>query len=186
MILNAAQQADVQRIEAYLNKLGTLKARFLQLSSNGGQAEGDLYLSRPGRMRIQYDPPVPVEIVATGTFLVYHDRDLEQVTWLGLGSTPAGFILDETVSLSGKLLVTQYVKEANALRVTLQKKDDPAMGALTLTFSDRPLSLKKWSIVDAQGLLTTVALINPRFGVPLSKNLFSFTDPYADRDKDYQ
>lgn len=181
-VLSTRDTKDVKRVEAYLNKLSTLKARFLQLSSNGAQAEGDVFVKRPGRMRIQYDPPMPVEIIATGTFLVYHDKDLEQVTWLGLDSTPAGILLDEHVSLSGDVTVTGFERNANTLRVTVTKTDDPTMGSLTLVLSDKPLSLKKWTIVDAQGLLTTVALIDPRFGVPLSKDLFSFTNPYDEQD----
>lgn len=179
--LSADDKADIKRIEAYLNALGTLKSHFLQVSSNGTQAEGDVYVNRPGRMRIQYDPPTPVEIVATGTFLVYHDKDLEQVTWLGMDATPAGILLDETVQLSGKVTVLGLEREATTLRVTMAKTDDPTAGTLTLVFADKPLSLKKWTVVDAQGLLTTVALINPAFGVPLAKELFSFTDPYANK-----
>lgn len=179
--LSSRDAADVKRIEAYLNDLSTLKARFLQLSSNGAQAEGEVFVKRPGRMRIQYDPPMPVEIIATGTFLAYHDKDLEQVTWLGLDSTPAGILLDEHVALSGAVTVTGFERAASTLRVTLIKTDDPSIGSLTLVFADKPLALRKWTILDAQGLLTTVALINPRFGIPLSKNLFSFTNPYSNR-----
>lgn len=179
--LSADDQADIKRIEAYLNGLGTLKSHFLQVSSNGAQAEGEVYVKRPGRMRIQYDPPTPIEIVATGTFLVYHDKDLEQVTWLGLDATPAGILLDETVRLSGKVTVLGLERDAATLRVTMAKSDDPTAGTLTLVFADKPLSLKKWTVIDAQGLLTSVALINPTFGVPLGKELFSFTDPYANR-----
>lgn len=181
--LSRQDAKDVKRVEAYLNKLGTLKARFLQLSSNGAQAEGDVYLKRPGRMRIQYDPPMPVEIIATGTFLAYHDKDLEQVSWLGLNSTPAGIILQENLSLSGDILVTGFEREANTLRVTLSKTEDPSMGALTLILSDKPMHLKKWTVIDAQGLTTTVALINARFGLPLANSLFSFTNPYENRDQ---
>ena len=180
MVLSKAQKADVQRIEAYLNTIGTLKTRFLQLSSNGSTAEGDLYLSRPGRMRIQYDDPVPVEIVATGTFLVYHDKDLEQVTWVGLDSTPAGILLAETISFKDQLSVTGFEQKAGALRLSVVKADDPLGGSLTLTFSDNPLRLRKWTVVDAQGLLTSVALLNPRTGLALEPSLFEFTDPYKD------
>ena len=158
-----------------------MRSHFLQVSSNGAQAEGDVYIKRPGRMRIEYDPPTPIEIVATGTFLVYHDKDLQQVTWLGMDATPAGILLDDKVSLTGKVTVTGIERDASALRVSMIKTDDPAAGSLTLVFADKPLALKKWTVIDAQGLLTTVALIDPRFGIPLASDLFSFTDPYRDK-----
>ena len=47
--LSAADRADVGRIEAYLNRIRTLKARFLQVSSTGDLSEGTLFISRPGK-----------------------------------------------------------------------------------------------------------------------------------------
>ena len=87
--LSAGEQALVGRIEAYFNGVRTMRARFLQSASTGQVAEGTVALQRPGRMRIEYDPPVPVLIVADGTWLIYHDRGLNQISYLPLGSTPA-------------------------------------------------------------------------------------------------
>ncbi len=55
--LSEADRTDLARIEAYLNGLTTMQARFLQFSSDGCYAEGHIYVERPGRMRIEYDPP---------------------------------------------------------------------------------------------------------------------------------
>ena len=57
MVLSAQDKGDVERAETYLNAITTLKARFLQVSPNGASVEGDVYLSRPGRLRMQYDQP---------------------------------------------------------------------------------------------------------------------------------
>ena len=46
-----ADKRDLGRIEDYFNGITTLQARFLQLSPNGRTAEGNLYISRPGRLR---------------------------------------------------------------------------------------------------------------------------------------
>lgn len=179
--LSATDKADIRRIEAYLNKLTTVQARFLQLSSNGAQAEGDLYISRPGRMRIQYDPPSPVFIVADGSWLIYVDKKLDQVSYVPLESTPAGLLLDKKISLlGGDFTITHFENAADVIRVTLYKTDDPGKGILTLVFSDRPLTLKKWTITDAQGILTSVSLIDSRFGIPLKASLFKFNSPFTE------
>ncbi len=179
--LNAADKADIRRVEAYLNKLSTVKARFLQISSNGAQAEGDLYISRPGRMRIQYDPPSSVFIVADGSWLIYVDKKLDQVSYVPLESTPAGILLDKKISLlGGGFTITHFENAADVIRVTLYKTDDPGKGILTLVFSDRPLTLKKWTITDAQGILTSVSLIDSRFGIRLNADLFKFNSPFTE------
>jgi len=176
--LSAADEADVRRIEAYMNKLSTVSARFLQISSNGAQAEGDLFISRPGRMRIQYDPPFPVFIVADGTWLIYVDKELDQVNHVPLGQTPAGILLDERIGiLDGRFTITNFENGANVLRLTLFKTRDPGEGTLTLIFSDKPLTLKKWTITDAQGILTSVSLLGGRYGLPLDEKLFQFDSP---------
>lgn len=175
--LDAAGAADVRCVEAYLNRLDTVRARFLQVSSDGTYSEGDLYLSRPGRLRIEYDPPMPVLIVANGRHLIYHDRKLEQVTYLGLDSTPVGILIGETIALSGRLTVTRLERGAKVLRVTVIRTQDPLAGSITLVLGEAPMQLRKWIIRDAQGVTTTVSLFDIRFGVPLNPALFEFKPP---------
>ena len=83
----------MHRIEAYLTGVKSLKARFQQFSQNGGLIYGNIYLRRPGRLRIEYDPPVPVLIVADGTWASFYDTELDQLNQAPLGSTPAWFLL---------------------------------------------------------------------------------------------
>src|SRR5690606_14235092 len=61
--LTGTDHADIQRVERYFNDVDTLKARFRQIAEDGGIAQGTIYLRRPGRMRVEYDPPVPVLLV---------------------------------------------------------------------------------------------------------------------------
>ena len=175
--LSAADHADITRIETYFNGIETMQARFLQATSTGAYSEGTFSLWRPGRMRIEYDPPVPILIVADGRSLVYHDTKLMQVSYLGIDDGPAGLLLAERVSLSDTVTVTRFERGARAVRVTVVEKDDPLAGSLTLIFEDRPLVFRKWIIADAQGVETTVSLLGPRFGIPLDPELFRFVDP---------
>ncbi|MFQ5618792.1 MAG: outer membrane lipoprotein carrier protein LolA [Rhodospirillales bacterium] len=176
--LSAAELADVGRIEAYLNRIRTLKARFLQVSSTGDLSEGTLFISRPGRLRIEYDPPVPILIVAARGVLTYFDKELEQVSEIDLASTPAGILVQETISFfSGDFMLTRFERQADAARLTLVRTEDPLEGSLTLVFSDRPLTLRKWVVTDAQGEATTVSLLKTRFGLPLNPELFTFEAP---------
>ena len=175
--LSAADRADIARIETYFNGIETMRARFLQATSTGAYSEGTFSLWRPGRMRIEYDPPVPILIVADGRSLVYHDKKLMQVSYLGIDDSPAGLLLAERVSLSDTVTVTRLERGARALRVTVVKKDDPLAGSLTFVFEDQPLIFRKWIIADTQGVETTVSLLGPRFGAPLDPELFRFVDP---------
>ena len=61
--------------------------------------------------------------------------------------------------------------------MTAIKGDDPLEGNITLIFSDRPLGLKKWTVTDAQGVVTNISLLGPRFDVPLNPDLFHIELP---------
>ena len=48
-----------------------------------------------------------------------------------------------------------------------------------MTFSDRPLAFRQWSIVDQQRKAITVSLSNEQFGMALDPTLFVYQDPFA-------
>lgn len=176
--LSAEERTLVGRIEAYFNGVRTMRARFLQAASTGQTAEGSVVLQRPGRMRIEYDPPVPVLIVADGTWLIYHDRGLNQISYLPLGSTPAGILVEDKIDLDGGgLTITDFSRAAGIIRITVVRTASPADGSLTLVFSEGPLELQQWRVVDAQGVATTVSLSEIETGVKLDPELFRFVDP---------
>lgn len=169
--------ADVKRIEDYLNAIRTMRSRFFQVAPSGAQAEGEILLSRPGKLRIAYDPPVPILIIANGPTVGYYDREVKQAQYLGTDLTPAGVLIREKIRFSGDdLALTRFERGPGALRLTLARADDPGAGSIALVFSDTPLTLRKWHIHDAQGQTTEVALLGPQFGVEIAPKLFLFDE----------
>jgi outer membrane lipoprotein-sorting protein len=175
--LTPADTADLQRVQDYLNNIHTLQSRFEQISNDGGVATGTLYLSRPGKMRVEYDPPVPILLVATDNRIWYYDKKLEQVSFFDLKDTPAWFLLQDNVSFGGDISVSNLERDPGALRVTLHEAKNPSLGQATLVMSDKPLELKKWQILDAQQKEVTVTLDDPHYGGALNPQLFYWTDP---------
>jgi len=175
-VLDEAALADVARIETYLNELTTLDSRFVQFSAQG-IAEGRIILSRPGDMRIEYEPPVPLLMVASGFLLMYHDRDLFQTSYLPVSETPASFLLEEKIELSGDVTITGFERGPASLRLTIIETEAADAGSVTLTFEDSPLRLVKWQVTDAQGNEVDVALLEPKFGIEVDEDLFSLIDP---------
>ncbi len=177
--LNSKEKVIVKRIEKYFNGIKSLQARFQQFSSNGNQAQGKISILRPGMLRIEYDPPTPVEIIADGTWLIYNDKEMKQADHYPLGSTPANILVKKNISFtSGELMITRFDEESGVFGLTVAQSKDPE-GELTLIFSDRPLTLRKWVVTDVQGVKTSVTLTETRFDAPLNPNMFKFIDPYS-------
>jgi outer membrane lipoprotein-sorting protein len=176
--LTAQDTLILQRVAAYLNGIHTMTAHFQQASGTGA-ATGRLWVARPGRMRFEYDPPRQLLLLADAFYVYYWDPELQTSSKVSLKSTPAWFLLRDQIAFEGDLVVTRFERGADALRVTVVEKNDPDKGVLTMVFSDRPLALRQWTILDQQGKTTTVSLSDARFGLPLDPQLFVYQDPYA-------
>jgi len=174
-------RSAIDRVERYLNRITTIHARFVQVGPDGELAEGDVYLERPGRMRIEYDPPVPLLLIAADNWLVYQEKELEEVTYVPLSSTLAAFLLQEKTRLDGDITVMAVEKTPGAVRIHLTETEDPKAGKLTLVFSETPFALRQWEVTDALGLTTRVSLLNAEFGKALNPKLFELQDPYKKR-----
>ena len=175
--LSVQDQDDIARIETYLNGVRTLAADFIQIAPDGAISRGRFYLKRPGRLRFEYEPPASVLVVADGTYVNYFDVELGQLSQIGVYSTPLGVVVAEQVKLEGRIAVTSVERGAAVVSLTTVDTEEPGRGTLTLIFSDRPLELRKWQIIDPQGLLTTIALDEVSTNQDLDPELFIFRQP---------
>lgn len=182
--LSSTDQQAVEEVELYLNGIETMHSRFIQVAPDGGHASGSIYLQRPEKMRVEYDPPVPILIVSTGIWLIYADSELGQVSHLPMDSSPVSVLAREGMSFGDEIEVTRVTRSAGVLRLTLKdhRSFSADLGEITLVFAESPLRLKKWTVLDVQGLVTTVTLIDPRFGIALDPVLFKYVDPLPDRE----
>jgi len=174
---SVADQADVARIETYLNALKSLKAHFVQVAGDGGLSQGTAWLERPGRMRFQYDPPAPFLLIAGHGVLTFHDRALQQTSNIPLSRTPLGILLADHVVLAGAVTVTAIQRLPGQVQLTLVRTDSPGDGSLTLIFADQPPALRQWTVVDAQRRETRVTLYNVQFGASFDPQLFEQLSP---------
>jgi outer membrane lipoprotein-sorting protein len=179
--LSEQDKADIARVEAYVNGITTIAGRFLQADPEGGIANGRMWLSRPGKLRFEYNPPSPLLVVADGIFVIVYDRELSHVDRVPIASTPLAALVAQPFRLSGDVAVTAVKRAAGLLRLTLAAagaaKDRAAEGELTLVFTEGPLTLRQWEVVDARGGVTKVSLSELEFNQPLLNRLFVFTDP---------
>jgi outer membrane lipoprotein-sorting protein len=178
LVLSADDKADVARIEAYLNGIKTLKARFIQVSPGGAFSSGGFWLRRPGRLRFEYDPPVPYLILANSVWLIFYDAELGQPQHWPINETPLGVLIADQVSLTRDTDIEAISRSPGRLAVTLRQKSRPDDGAITLVFSDAPLILRQWRIIDAQGQPTTVTLNQIERGLELPIELFVLPDDF--------
>lgn len=175
--LSGADMRDLARISNYLNGISTLTGRFVQIGPDGQLSEGRFYLRRPGRIRFEYRPPNPALVVADGTWVGVYDTRLNTLDRYPLGSTPLELLLRKRVDLRKEGAVQSVERGDGLIRVRAIDPKNPDQGSITLIFSDNPLELRQWVVVDSQGLTTTVALSEVQANVELDPRLFFIEDP---------
>lgn len=91
-------ESGAERVNAYLDDLESLTARFEQFTFNAelsrlSESSGVFWVSRPGRFRWEYERPQRQVIIADGKRVYVHDLELDQVTHQSqdkaLAGTPA-------------------------------------------------------------------------------------------------
>jgi hypothetical protein len=86
---DANQRALIDRVNVYLMSIQLLTGDFVQVGSDGRRVEGKLYLQKPGRIRFEYNPPSPIELIADGSSVVVRDRKLMTQDPLSAVADPA-------------------------------------------------------------------------------------------------
>jgi outer membrane lipoprotein-sorting protein len=167
-----AQNADLDRISAYLNGLKTLKAGFIQIDPNGNIDQGVFYLSRPGRLRFSYQPPSPTLVVANNGNVWVRNAHLNTVDRYSISDTPLELLLKDKVDLKRNPAIVGVDDANGAITIHARSSSNRVQGNITLVFTSADLELRQWTVKDSQGLVTTVALRELQTGMPLPETLF--------------
>jgi outer membrane lipoprotein-sorting protein len=170
------QRAELSRVSTYLNSIRSLKGAFVQIDPNGNLEQGEFYLSKPGRMRFQYQPPNPLLIVSDGNTVAVKNAKLNTVDRYPLNDTPLDLILGDKVDLNSNLAITGMTEDQSAIVIRARSQSSHTQGDIAIAFAKEPLELRQWTVIDAQGLSTTVALKDVETGVALPDNLFVLRD----------
>lgn len=170
----AVYTKDMERIENYFNNMTTFVAKFTQYAPDNSVSYGTFYLSRPGKLRWEYEDPNPLLILAKGSLITYYDKELDQVSHIGIDDTLAGFLTREKINFSDGIEITKFTKKPNSISISIVQKDKEDEGQLTLKFSDNgdKVALTGMEVIDAIGKLTSVNFESPTYGTTLANDLF--------------
>jgi len=180
-----AQQIPLNRISAYLNALQTAEAGFTQINPDGTISTGRVYIRRPGRARFEYDPPDDALVMAGGGQLAIFDgkSNLQRPEQYPLSRTPLSIILERNVDLARRNMVVGHTYDGIATTVIAQDPEHPEYGRIELNFTDAPVELRQWVVVDGSGARTTIILRDMKTGGDLRASLFSITYETQQRNR---
>jgi len=159
--LKPEQRAIIDRVNNYLTGMQVLSGKFAQVGPDGSRTQGQFYISKPGRVRFEYDDPSPIELVADGESVVVRDRRLATQDVYPLAQTPLRFLLADHVDLMKDSSLTAVYADDVFITVVVEEKNGiVGTSRLMIMFSAKDMQLKQWTVTDPQGYDTTVAVYN--------------------------
>jgi outer membrane lipoprotein-sorting protein len=172
---DAKQRALVNRVSAYLTSVQVLTGNFVQIGPDGRRATGHLFIQKPGKVRFEYDPPSPIEIIADGNQVVVADRKLNTQDPYPLSQTPLRFLLADHIDLLQDTNVVGITADDTYVSVLIEERQAlVGTNRLLLMFDSKDYKLKQWTVTDVQGFDTTIAVSNLDTSKKPDPNLFRF------------
>jgi outer membrane lipoprotein-sorting protein len=170
---DANQKAQAARVSAYLSSLQTLVGNFVQVGPDGTKTKGDFYIQKPGKVRFQYDPPTPIDIIADGSSLAVRDRNLTTQDIYPLSQTPLRYLLSDRIDLLKDTNVISVASDDMFISITIEEKQALiGTSRLMLMVGAKDGQLKQWTVTDPQGYDTTVAVYNLDSSKKVDPSLF--------------
>jgi len=159
--LDDKQRSLVDRVSTYLSSVQTLSGNFIQIGPDGGRTEGTFYIQKPGKVRFEYNPPSPIDVIADGSSVVVRDRKLATQDLYPLSQTPLRYLLADKIDLQRDTHLVSVSADDVFVTVVIEEKQVlTGTHRLMMMFGAKDFQLRQWTVTDPQGYDTTVAVYN--------------------------
>ena len=175
-LTQAERDAILTDVASSMAAITTAQGIFQQWSADFSQTTGRFAMSRPGKMRFEYDAPNPLLLVSDGTTVAIQDSELETTDRIPLGSTPLKMILANDIDFQRDAEIVDVIRYSGRYEITLRDTSGEVEGLLTLIVTEDSKELVGWRASDSSGNLTSVDLMEVKYGSRLNPRLFILKD----------
>jgi outer membrane lipoprotein-sorting protein len=168
---------SAQKIADHFSSVKTMMGEFVQFGPTGEQTGGRFFISRPGKLRFNYDKPSPLRVIADGRNVVIGNVKLKTWDLYPLSKTPLSLLLSDKIDLQ-RDMVRSVQEDKDLTTIVLGDKTIFGESTITLMFDPQTFDLRQWTITDPQAKDTTVMIFNVQNGATLDDQVFEI--PYSD------
>ena len=149
----AEKQTDlrVQKMEHYFNSLGNIKASFEQVTSSGGIQKGVLYISRPDKMRWEYNMPEKYLIIVNHSTIIHYRYGLDELTHIPLKASFLRLFCKDNFSIAEGVQITHIKEEKGVLSVGFIDEMKEESPEITMNFTQEPMNIESIFVKDVNG-----------------------------------
>ncbi len=165
----------INKIENYFNNITTLQAKFIQLDEDGSYKNGILMISKPVKIRFEYKKPSSILIVSDGQYVIFYDKNLNQLNRISINKVPIKFLVNNNFSFKNNDIIIKNIEyEGNVIILSIQYNKNMLTNKIKLIFENNPLILRQWIIEDSQGYKTRISLEDVNTEIKLDEKKFKF------------
>ena len=153
----------------YLTNFDTLESDFIQINNDGETNTGKILITRPGKIRIQYNEN-PLLIISDGKRLATINKSIQNITYYNLKDIPVSLLLYKNFEKE-KILIKETKEYENLIKITLLNTQVDNNNFVEIVFEKKPFLMKKWTVFQDKFNKTEVLLNNLKINRKiLSKN----------------
>lgn len=163
-------------ITNYLNKIKSFDSNFIQINSNGDTLSGNIKLSKPNLLRIEYSPPINRLIVSDGKRLAIINKRNKTINFYNINQLPIKILLKDEFKINN-YDIKKFEKIEGITSLELMIIENSNISSIELIFESSPLNLKKWVIKDFHGYQTEMFLTNTKINDEIDQENYIIEDP---------
>ena len=171
-----ADPISLEKLTLYMNNIKTLEANFQQINNDNSVSTGSLLLKKPGKLRMKYEEPNESLVLVSSGFVTIFDLKSNALPQnFALENSPFRILLFSDLSLEMVNMDVNYNSEESKTMLTVKDLENQNKGYIEMTFTDNPIVLKKWLLVNSMEEKIIVKLTNVSLGGNMSNSLFDAT-----------
>ncbi|MBF91679.1 MAG: hypothetical protein CMP34_02595 [Rickettsiales bacterium] len=167
-------EENIKKIFSYLQNFSSLKSDFIQINNNGNVLTGKILLSRPGKIRIEYNEN-PLIIISDGKKVATINKKLKNVTFYSLNDIPIKMLLFNNLDRK-KVTILNFEEKDNSLFLNLTENKFADQGFIEIIFEKNPFQMKKWTVVSSDQSKTEILLNNLEFNSIIKRSNFDISE----------
>ena len=126
---------------------------------------GELFVSRPGKFRIEYEQ-IPLLLISDSKRFASINKNLKSINFHRTNENPLSILLFKELDLK-KIKILNLVENENTLLVKISSLNFEDNGVIEILFETKPFKMKKWTVFKTDQTKTEVFFDN----LILNKNL---------------
>ena len=171
-----ADPISLEKLTLYINNIKTLEANFEQINNDNSVSTGSLFIKKPGKLRMKYEEPnESIVLVSSGLVTIIDPKSNAPPQNFALENSPFRVLLFSDLSLEMVNMGINYNSEKSKTILTVKDLENQNEGYIEMTFTDNPIVLEQWLLVNSMEEKIIVKLTNVSLGGNMSNTSFDAT-----------